>query len=719
MTSDREKNSESLEPLFSPKSVAIIGASHNPGKPSGRPLAALLKNGYRGKLFPVNPRYQELFGVKCYPTLRDVPEEVDMAIVAVPAAAVLAVLRDCVEKGVKAAIVITSGFAEVGGEGARLQEELARMARQSGMRICGPNTMGILSSPSRLVANFAIATLPEKVSIPDFLGFVTQSGGFGYGIYEMIQSYGIGFSHFVSSGNEADVDFAEYLTYLAKDSHTKVIGGYMEGIKDGAGFIRAAEMALAQGKPVVLIKTGRFAAAAKAAASHTGALVGSDRVYDAVFRQKGIIRVESFHEMLAVLTVLAGGKLPRGNRIGVISTSGGAGVFLADKCAENGLELARFSEETRTRLARLLPPFASVNNPVDITSAIMVEPALLFECSRVAAEDPGVDMLVICHGYPAETMERVAALNFFEKMAGFVRGADKPVVNLLWGHQDSVQQVVRALTERRAPAIYEIEYGVRALAALAKYNAKRRSFKGRSAPPPVAPPAKERAAGILAKFGPGAKITEYEAKKILAAYGIPVTREELVTDAQAALEAARQIGYPVVLKVESPDILHKTEAGGVILNLQTPAEVASAWQQILNNVGRCNPWATIKGVLVQEMLPRGVEAILGIGQDDVFGPTVIFGLGGVLVEALEDIAVRIPPLTVEDALEMTEEIKGRRLLDGFRGLPPVDRKAVAEAILKISRLALDFPQIAELDINPLICTSQGVKAADALIVLKG
>ncbi len=764
-----EENSASLEPFFNPQSVAIIGASANPDKPSGRPLVALLKSGYKGKLFPVNPRYQELFGVKCYPSLKDVPEEVDLAIVAVPAAAVLAALRDCAVKGVRAAIVITSGFAEVGPEGARLQEELAGIARQSGMRICGPNTMGILSFPSRLAANFAISVLPEKISIPDFLGFVTQSGGFGTGIYGMIQSYGIGFSHFISSGNEADVDFSEYLAYLVKDSHTKVIGGYMEGIKDGAGFIRAARAALAAGKPVLLIKTGRFAAAARAAASHTGALVGSDRVYDAVFRQYGVIRVESFHEMLAVLTVLTGGKLPRGNRLAVVSTSGGAGVFLADKCAESGLELTRLASETRAALARVLPPFASVQNPIDITSAIMVDPALILECSRIVVQDPGVDLMLICHGITEENLEKAKRLNFIEEMALFVRDAAKPVVNLLWGRQDSAQYMVRALTERRAPAVYEIEYGVKALAALVRYSAKRQAFQAAEAalepgsepgreparmlepgpepgdvpasgtgpgpgpdrrtglPPgrvPVPGPgrlpagAQATTAEILSKYPAGAKLTEREAKKVLAAYGVPVTREELAVDAAAAAAAAQRIGFPVALKIESPDLLHKTEAGGVKLNLQTPAEVEAACLEILDNVRRFNPAARIEGVLVQEMLPPGVEVIVGIGQDDVFGSTVVFGLGGVLVEALQDVAIRVPPLTREDALEMIDEIKGRRVLEGFRGLPPVDREALAEIILKISRLALDFPQIAELDVNPLICSPQGIKAADALIVIK-
>lgn len=705
---------KSLESFFNPKSVAVIGASLDTVKPSGRPLIALKNSGYKGKLFAVNSQYQELFGVKCYASVMDIPEEIELALVVVPSSKTLDILKECISKNVKAAIVIASGFAEIGEEGKLIQGQISNLALRSSMRICGPNTTGIISTPYRMVANFAVDSLPDSISLPNFAGLITQSGGFGYAIYEMIQNYGIGCSYFINSGNEADVDFSDYLAYLAKDTYTKVVSGYMEGVKNGSKFIEASGIALAEGKPVVLMKTGRSADAAKAAASHTGALTGSDRVYDAVFRQKGIIRVESFHEMLAVLNVLVGEKLPCGNKIAIITTSGGSGVFVTDKCKENGLSLARLSYSTRQKLERMLPSFASVDNPVDITSAVMVNPSLIIECARVIAEEPDVDIITIV--YKVNTDEgRIT--DFVSEMANFVNSASKPVVNLIWGHQEHVQNTVRSLVERKAPAIGEIEYGIKALALLAGYM-KKKQAKGTGSTLIIEPEAKETAASVLDNLPNGAVLTEHESKKILAVYGIPVTREELVTDAEAAVEAAMRIGYPVVLKIESPDILHKTEVSGIRLNIKTPEEVKSAFVEIQENVKLHKPHASIKGMLVQEMLSQGLEVIIGIGRDNVFGPTVMFGLGGVFVEVFKDISLRVPPLSMEEALEMIEEIKGRRLIEGFRDMPAVDKKALAEIIMRIAQLALDFPGIAELDINPLICTVDGIKASDALIIYR-
>jgi len=719
LVANAAKDIKSLKSFFYPESVAIIGASGDPKKPGGQPLVALQNSGYQGKLFPVNPQYQELFGVKCYPSIKAIPEEVDLAIIAVPATIALATLQECAEKKVKAVIIITSGFAELNKEGAIIQKKMAELANQHGMRICGPNSMGIISSPARLMANFFIMNFPDKESIPTRLGFISQSGGFGSGIYEMIRSYGMGISHFISSGNEADVDFSDYLAYMAHDPCTQIIGGYMEGIRNGANFIKAAEAALAGGKPVLLVKTGKSTAGAKAAASHTGALTGSDRVYNAVFRQKGITRVESLHEMLTLLTVLSGGRLPRGNRVGLISSSGGAGVFLTDKFTESGFVLPQFTGETREKLAQLLPSFATPSNPLDITSAVMADPTLFLNASELVAEDPNIDIMAICQGTSKESLKDLLQQGFPDMIAGFAEKIDKPVVVFFWGHQNTGQFIARSLTERKVPSVYEMEYGVKALASLLKYNSKRTSFLATRKPISTVSGAKEETARILKDYPAGARLTEYESKKILTAYGIPATRGKLATSAGAAAEAAQKIGFPVVLKVESPDILHKTDSGGVKLNLQTPRDVENAYRDIMANIQRSSPQAKVKGVLVQEMLSQGVEVIVGIGQDEVFGSIVIFGLGGILVEALKDISLRVPPLIKEDALEMIAEIKGRRLLEGFRGLLPVDKEALAEIILQVSRLALDFPEIAELDINPMICTRQGIKAADALIILRG
>jgi acetyltransferase len=702
----------SLHFLFNPRSIAIIGASQNPAKPSGQPLIALQKNNFLGKIYPVNPRYQELRGLKCYPTLKAIPDEVDMAIIAIEVSAVLEVLEECGQKGVKAVVVFTSGFAEVGGEGIELQKEMTRLAKEYKFRLLGPNCMGIFSSRNSLWADFPLMDAPEDILVPDYFGFVTQSGGFGCIFYDVVKAQRIGFSHFVSTGNEADIEFSEIIAYMAEDAYTRVIGGYMEGVKSGALFFQAAEKALEKEKPVILIKTGRYETAARAAASHTGAMVGSDKVYDAFFRQKGIIRVESIDELTALLLILAAGKIPRGNRVGILSASGGTGVLLADKCAEYGLEVVSLAKETQEKIKNLLPDFASYANPVDLTSAIVPEPGLLFECAHVVSTDPNIDVLLICF-YNLGVNE--AILNQIIKAA---KTSAKTVVNIVWGDENVCQKQIRYLNDQFVPAVREMEVAVKALSSLIKYNSRRQMFLQEKPVSLVPLKAKEDVAAILAQIVPEAKLTEEEAKQILKTYDIPVAKEEVAASPEEAVAAAARIGYPVVLKILSPDILHKTEAGGVKLNLDTPEKVLVAYKEIITNASSYRPGARIKGVLVQEMLPAGVETIIGISQDPVFGPVVMFGLGGIFVEVLQDVALRVVPLTKSDAYEMIDEIKGRRILDGVRGQSPVNKSAIAEVILKVAQLAQDFPQIKELDINPLICSGKEVWAADALIVLR-
>lgn len=694
-------------------------------KPSGRPVVGLLKNGYKGKIFPVNPRYEELHGLKCYPTLESIPEPVDLAIVAVPAQHVMETLEYCGKKGVKAVIIITSGFAEIGENGLEQQKQIKAVADRYNMRICGPNTLGIISAPERLDASFAIANFPENLREPDFLGFITQSGGFGYGIYEMARGLGLGFSHFISSGNEADVDFSEYIAYLVEDVHTKVIGGYLEGIRNGARFVTSAKAALAAGKPIALIKTGRSQEAAKAASTHTGSMVGSDDVYEAVFRQYGIIRVESFHELAAMLTVLSGGKTPAGNRVGIVATSGGAGVYLTDKCAEFGLTLAKYSEETMDTLRRILPPFVAAGNPVDLTSFAMDKPGMLIDCCRTVANDPNVDIIFICNFADERTAEHLrknskkdAMFPFtIDEIAEFAHSVEKPVLNLVWGHQESCRYLVSQLTAKGAPAVYEMEYGVRSMANLYKYHKKRKVFlaQGERTGPHAA--AREEAEKVLSRHKDAFALPEGAAKKVLAAYGIPVTREKAVQTLEEAREAAQQIGYPVALKLSSEAILHKTEAGALRLNLSSEHELEQAFLELTEVLTKKFPGAEAD-FLVQEMVDKGLELMIGINHDRVFGPTVVFGMGGVLVEALQDFSLRAAPVTMADAMEMLSEIKGKSLLEGYRNLPPVNKEELAGLIVAVSQLAVDFPQIESLDINPLIFSAKGIKAVDALITFK-
>lgn len=709
-----EERLVSMWALFDPESIAIIGASANPVKPSGQPLVALLNNGYKGKIYPVNPNYNRLYNLPCYPSLSAVPGNVDMAIIAISAAHTMAALEECAEKGVKAAVIFTSGFAEVGGEGVELQKEITRLVREKGIMVCGPNCMGIFSAHNALMANFAVTTLPEKTFINDFLGFISQSGGFGCALYEMVRDRGIGFSHFISTGNEADVEFSEYLAYMAGDPRTRVIGGYLEGVKNGPKMVRAAQMALEAEKPVLLIKSGRNEVAARAAASHTGALVGSDRVYDSLFKQKGIIRVESIEELTATLSVLVSGKLPRGRNVCILATSGGSGVLLADKCAEYGLEVPPLTPQTREKLDKLLPSFASSANPVDITSQIMTQPGLLKQCAEVVLADPRVDILILCywalHGDIGKNLEEINSIT---------KGTDKVVMNLVWGPEEPARQALKKLHEMLVPAARESEYAVKSLGALSWYNHKVRVSREVPGLPEIPENARENVAAILGGFRPGARLTEYQAKQVLRAYGIPCTREKLALNQDEAVHMANLIGYPVVLKIESPDILHKTDAGGVKLNLDSPERVREAYREITAKALNYKSDADLKGVLVQEMLPPGTELIVGIGRDNVFGSIVLFGLGGIFVEALQDVAMRIPPLTRADAMEMVDEIKGQKVLDGVRGKPSVDRNALVDILLRVAQLAGDFPQIEELDINPLVAYHGGIAAADALLVLKG
>jgi len=708
------RESKAMDYLFYPSSIAIIGASADPAKPGGTPLFSMVKNGFKGNIYPINPNRKNICGLTCYPSLEAIPGEVDLAIIAVSAELVQKALQDCALKGVKAAIVFTSGFAETGGIGAKLQENMTKLAQDNKISLCGPNCMGVFNAQNAMTAGFFISELPEKVIVPNFYGFITQSGGFGAIMHAIAAERYIGFTYFVSSGNETDLQFADYLAYMVKDANTKVIGGYIEGVKDGRKLFRAAEMALEAKKPVLLIKSGRHPAAARAAASHTGALAGSDRVYNAFFKQMGIIRVENIEELVTILSLLAAGNLPRGNRVGIIAGSGGYGVLLADKCAEAGLEVGSLTEQTQADLSRILPDFITPSNPIDMTSQILTNPALLRETISLVIKDSNIDMLIILHwvsrtGWSQPTREVVDLL----------AQAGKPVLVLVWGTDEAALEDLRFFHEHRVPAVQETDYAARSLAALAKYSAKLNS-RLNQAKPPLAPVLdRKKISLLLANFKPGDKLSEYQSKEILRACGIKTAGESLARNEEEAVQIASSLGYPVALKIDSPDIPHKTEAGGVMLNLDTPDKVRTAYRKVIQTAKSSCPGARIKGILVQEMLTGGIEVMAGISRDPAFGPVIMFGLGGIFVEALEDVSLRVAPLNAEDAWEMIREIKGFRVLSGIRGNPPADQEAIVDVLLKLSQLALDFPQITELDINPLFVFEKGngARAADALIII--
>ncbi len=707
-----------LDPFFYPESVAIIGASQDPFKPNGIPLVLFSLFGYQGRLYPVNPKYKDVGGLKCFPSIMDVPEIVDLAIVGVAAPLAIKVIKECAAKGIKAAIVFTSGFAETGAEGRRLQEEMRAVAAAAGMRLLGPNCLGILNYYNGNTASFFYHQKPEHLVHPQTLSFITQSGGLGGIIYQMVIQFSVGFNYFVSTGNEADVSFAEILNYLARREEVSLIGGYMEGLqqRDGRLFMAACDQALKQRKLITLLKMGRTASGAAAAASHTGALVGEDRVYDGAFKQLGVLRCDDVEQMNALITLYAAGRLPAGKKMGIITISGGGGVVVADKCPQYGLEVVGLSDETQRGLREFFPSFGAVRNPVDLTSQLMLEPELFQRAIRMVIEDPRVD--VGGFFYNLEMPSPGSA----EKIIETYHQVKKPLVVFTWptGVDFAVESKKR-LIQAGVPVIEHIPSGLWAIAALAdwvKQAEQRQPF-----PVYIPDQAHQKALEIIkrAQSEQRGVLTESQSKSVLAAYGIPVTREKLARSAAEAVQYAAEIGYPVALKIESPQILHKTEAGGVVLNLPDEAAVVSAYEQILQRARSYNPEAVIDGVLVQEMLSPGLEVIIGLKSDLVFGPAVLFGLGGIFVEVLKDVAIRVAPLREQDARSMLDEIKGRALLDGARGQAPRDRAALVSILMKLSRLAVELEDyIAELDLNPVMVyeAGAGAIAADALIVLK-
>lgn len=704
-----------LQALFYPDSIAVVGASQNPIKPNGIPLYLLSMFGYKGEVYPVNPKYDRVGGLKCYASILDIDASVDLAIIGVAAAQAMPVLRECAKKKVKAAIVFTSGFAEIGEEGRLVQLEMNKLAKESGMRILGPNCLGVLNYYNGSMASFFYNTEQKDLFYPETLSFITQSGGLGGIIYQMIVQLSIGFNYFVSTGNEADVSFAEVLNYLAERDEVSIIAGYLEGLQgDGKLFIEACRKALEKGKMVTMLKVGRTASGAAAAASHTGALVGSDAVYDGLFKQYSVPRADDVEQMNALIALYTTGRLPAGKRMAVITISGGGGVVVADKCPEYGLQVERLTDFTQQSLWEFFPPFGAVCNPVDLTSQLFVDADLFQRALRLVMQDPNID--VGGFFYNLEMPDPEAG----KKIIEVYNEIKKPLVVFTWPTgQDYALEAKKELVRAGVPVIEHIPSGLWAINALSDWVQKANKPYLYPACTPGTELKKSLALINQQKINNGGALTEWRSKLILEAYDIPVTREILAANVADAVRAAADIGYPVALKIMSPDLLHKTDAGGVALNIFDPAGVEKAYQEIVEKASLYKPEALIEGVLVQEMLKPGLEIIVGIKKDPVFGPAVVVGLGGIYVEVLKDASTRVAPLREEDARSMINELKGKALLEGARGQQPRDIDALVSILMKISRLAVELEDsIDEMDINPLILYEKGAGAvaADALFV---
>lgn len=707
-----------LKAFFNPASVAIIGASRDYTTISGKPLYYLKKHGYKGKIFPINPKYQRIDKLPCFPSIGDVPEPVDLALIAVNYKIVPKVLEDCIKKGVHFATIFSSGFAEAGEEGREAQKRIAELVSQSNIRVCGPNCQGAVDLYNHTAAAFS-ASLDITPLIPGPLGFVTQSGALGFSIFNLAQESGIGFSYVVSTGNEVDLNCVDFIDFMLDDPNTRMVFAYLEGIRNGNEFIKVADKALDIGKPFVVLKVGRSEVGSRAASSHTAALTGSERVFDALARQKGIIRVNDIEEFIDLPKAMIGiSNIPQGKQLGIISTSGGGGVLCADLAADYGLEVVNLQPETVEKIKQTIPNFGSPLNPVDMTAQVINTAEGFSNVLQAMLDDPGVDALVVV----ITMIVGNPGLQMAKDLARMKSQTAKPIIVVWTAGSRLIKEQLAVLSEASVPCYQSPARAIGALARLMYYGMKVSSKKARSesitniGADALTIPA-EVTELIQGKEG---ALSEHQSKLLLAAFGIAISREEVATTEEEAVRAAKSIGYPVAVKIDSPDILHKSEAGVIRLNITNESELLKAYREIIKKAKVYDSKARINGVLVQEMIPKGVEVIVGMNRDPQFGPTIMFGLGGIFVEILEDVALRIAPVDVDEARAMIREIRGYKVLTGARGRTKADEGALADMLVKVSRMALTLgPRLAELDINPVIVLEegQGAKVADALAIL--
>ncbi|MNK43274.1 succinyl-CoA synthetase subunit alpha [compost metagenome] len=691
-----------MDALFEPRSIAIFGASDDVTKIGGRPLQFLQKYGYAGGIYPINRKAGLVQSLPAYATLDEVPEVPELAVVAVPPAGVLDAVKDCARRGVKAAVILSAGFSEMGEEGSRLQAQIGDVARATGLRVVGPNCLGAIGVPDKSIATFSVA-LESSFPVAGPVGIVSQSGNLGSFTLRLAGERGLGISRMLTTGNECDVDIADAIASLAADPGTRVILCCMETCRDGAKLTQAMAMAREAGKPLVVLKVGVSEAGSEAAASHTGALACSDAVFDAVLRNGGAIRVPSIEQLLEVghaLSVVGPAHVPGGHRVAVLTASGGFGVLLADAASAQGLALPKLAAQTQERILSVVP-FAAPSNPVDMTAQVSSRPEVLAQMLDAVARDASCDALILqsANAFHVPRLRDVflAALEQVRK--------DHPSRLILLCAR-APQDVRATLNAMGFPVVEGIDAACATVAALLRFGARDAAR--------VAVPAIERAPLAAQAFA-----TEASAKAVLAEAGLPVPREAIAANRDEALAAARAMGFPLVLKIVSPDIAHKTEVGGVFVGVRSEAQLLEEYENLLARVAQKAPAARIAGVLVAQMVQGGVELILGTKKDPMFGPMVMVGLGGIFAEIFKDVALQPAPVDEAQATAMLQSLKAFPLLDGARGRPKADVPAAAKAIAALSRFAVRHADsVSEIDINPLVVLDQGrgAHALDALLV---
>jgi acyl-CoA synthetase (NDP forming) len=692
----------SLDPLFKPRSVALIGASDDVARIGGRPLRYLREGGFKGAVYPVNPKRDTVQGIRSYSSVAALPEVPDVAILAVPAQGTVQALRDCADRDVKAAVVFSAGFAEASEQGRLAQDEIAGIARYSGMRVLGPNCLGLFNAGIGYYGTFS-AILDAAFVEPGPVAVVSQSGAYGSHIAHLARQRGLGIGQWITTGNECDIDVAEALRWVIDQADVKVVMAYAEGIRDRDTFIEALEVARAREKAIIFLKVGRSDVGAQAVSSHTAALAGSDAVFDAVLRQYGAYRARTTAEHLDVAYACARGLYPAGNRFGIFTLSGGFGIQMADDASACGLDVAPMPEAAQNELKAMLP-YASPRNPVDATAQALTDLPLMTSYIAAMLEKGGYHLFAGIFG------SGPASPTFSAKLRQALRTAAA-------GHEGRVlalsmsapTEIVRAYEDDGFLVFEDGSALVNALAALVCF---RRSFD--------AAKARRAASAAATRIAPlDGALSEHEAKSLLRAAGIAFPKEALVRPDQDAGAAAAVIGFPVVIKICSPDIAHKTEIGGVIVGPRNEAEARDAAHTILSRARDQRPDARIDGVIVSPMIKGGVETIAGVVRDPTFGPVIMFGLGGVFVEVLKDVTFRAAPFDVAEAQRMIREIRGFAMLEGVRGAPPADIDALAAMLSRLSQFATDNAELIEsIDLNPVLAMprGEGVMPLDALLV---
>ena len=696
-----------LGAVFRPRAIAVVGASDDPVKIGGRPLAFLLRHGYRGPVYPVNPSRATVQGLPAYPSVAAIPGEVDLAVVVVPAERVLESLEAAAAKGIRAAIVFSSGFAEVGEDGRAAQARLRALAERTGLRVIGPNCQGFAHLPSRLVATFASPFLDTGLATGP-IAMVSQSGAMAGMIYEMARAAGLGLNYWVSTGNEADVQAAEILAEVVEDEETRVACTYLEDVKDAALLRDALARAHRRGVPVFVLKSGRSAVGRRAASSHTGALAGEDAVYDAVFADWGAIRCADPAELLALPQAFLRYR-ESGSRVAILSNSGGLGVLSVDLCVDLGLTPAEFTAETTALLRAALPDFAAAANPVDLTAQMLTDPGMLARVLPALEADPGVDAIVfqIALLGAATDLGRLV-----EDVASIARRTSKVVAVSC-----PQRPVVDAFRAGNVLAFEDGGVALRSLACLARATTRRARWLARTtitAPPPAPPPA------IPAGRRAGQFLNEWESQLLLAPYGLPLVDTVFVTAAAAAPDAADQVGYPVVVKICSAALPHKSDVGGVALGLPDRAAVAEACRRIDAEVRAKAPGVALEGFVIQRQARGALELALGVKTDPVFGPVVLVGSGGVLIEVLRDFRLLLPPIDAAAAREALLSLRVGALWDGVRGSAPLDLPAAVALLERLGEAARGLaPVVSEIDLNPVLVgrRGEGVTVLDALVKL--